>query len=437
MLSRKLKLTVIGGGSSYTPELIEGLIRRHQEFPVADLVLVDIEEGREKLEIVGALARRMVKSAGVPIQIHLTLDRKEALREADFVVTQLRVGLLKARIRDERLALRHNCIGQETTGVGGFAKALRTIPVLLEIAREMEELSPDAFLINFTNPAGVVTEALLKHSNVRAIGLCNLPIGMKMRVAALANVSPDQVELEMVGINHLNWTTKVVVGGVELTQQLLKAQGSMSGSALKNIPDLGWDAEFIRSLQALPCDYHRYYYMADEVLESQKRDLQTYGTRGEAVQAIEAELFNLYRDENLSAKPPQLEQRGGAYYSEAALNLMTSIYNNRRDVQIVNVRNGSTLPCLPPDVTIETRCRIDAQGAHPLSVDSEVTPQVRGLLQVVKAYEELTVKAAVEGDRDAALQALTIHPLVPSARAARALLDDILKENEGYLPQFK
>jgi 6-phospho-beta-glucosidase len=437
MKKRELKVAVIGGGSSYTPELIEGFIQRYEELPVKDLYLVDIEEGKGKLEIVGGLAKRMVEKSGLPINIHLTLDRREAIKDADFVTTQIRVGLLDARARDERIPLRYNRIGQETTGAGGFAKALRTIPVILGICKDIEELAPNAFLLNFTNPAGIVTEAVGKYSNVRSVGLCNLPIGTRKQMAKLCEVDVSKVELEMVGINHLNWTTKVFVDGENIIDRILHKAAGESGMTMKNIPDFGWDKEFLLSLGALPCSYHRYYYMEDKMLEEEQEAAKTTGTRAEVVKRVEAELFELYKDPNLAIKPPQLEQRGGAYYSEAAINLIASIYNNKKDIQTVNVKNNGTIPCLPNDASIEVNCVIDSQGARPVAITTEMSPQIRGLLQVVKAYEELTVEAAVHGDYNAGLQALTLHPLVGDESVARQILDDILNENEGYLPQFK
>jgi 6-phospho-beta-glucosidase len=436
MKKESLKVAVIGGGSSYTPELIEGFIQRYHELPVTEIALVDIEAGREKLEIVGALAKRMVEKAGVPIQIHWTLDRREAIRGADFVTTQMRIGLLEARARDERIPLRHGCIGQETTGAGGFAKALRTLPVILDICRDIEELAPDAFMLNFTNPAGIVTEAVLTHAKVRSIGLCNLPIGTKMHVAKLMNVDVSAVDVEVIGINHLHWTTKVLVNGQNVLSDILSSVTEGGGPSVKNIPDFDWDPIFLRSLGALPCSYLRYYYMPEQMFQEQVESAKTTGTRAEQVQKIERELFELYKRPDLSVKPPQLEQRGGAYYSWAAVNLISSIYNHRKDIQTVNVRNNGIIACLPDAASIEVNCVIDSEGAHPVRIETTISPQIRGLLQVVKAYEQLTIEAAVHGDYDAALQALTIHPLVTSANVARRILDDVLLENRSFLPRF-
>lgn len=436
MVGKPLKVAVIGGGSSYTPELVEGFIQHHPEFPVDDLYLVDIEDGHEKLEIVGALAQRMVEKAGVRMRVHLTLDRREAIKDASFVVTQIRVGRLPARVRDERIPLAYECLGQETTGAGGFVKGLRTIPVILDIAKDIEELAPDAWMVNFTNPTGMVTEAVLKYGHVKTVGLCNLAIGTRMQIARLADVERSLVDFEWIGINHLNWATKIRAGNTDIMDLILDTAAQRAGVSVKNIPDLGWDPAFLRMLGALPCSYLHYYYMTDTMLEEEKEAARTKGTRGEVVQRIEAELFDLYRDPNLSEKPKQLEQRGGAYYSLAAVELIASIYNDKRDVQTVNVRNGHLLPFLPEDASIEVNAVIDSRGAHPMQVQTPVTPSIRGLLQVVKAYEELTIEAAIHGDYASALQALTVHPLVTAGETAGHMLNDILEQNRSFLPRF-
>ncbi|PSR23983.1 MAG: 6-phospho-beta-glucosidase [Sulfobacillus acidophilus] len=436
MARNGLKVAVIGGGSSYTPELVEGIIQRQREFPVKDLYLVDIEDGQEKLNIVGALARRMVERAQSPIRVHLTLDRREAIRDADFVVTQIRVGRLSARARDERIPLHYDCLGQETTGAGGFAKGLRTIPVILDICQDIEELAPEAWMVNFTNPTGMVTEAVLKYGRVKNVGLCNLAIGTRMEVAELAGVDRSQVDFEWIGINHLNWATKIRAGRDNLMDLILDASAAGAGVSVKNIPDFGWDPAFLRTLGALPCSYLHYYYMTDLMLDEERKSAQAEGTRAEVVQRIEAELFELYKDPHLAVKPKQLEQRGGAFYSLAAVELMASIYNDRQDIQTVNVRNGNILPFLPQDASIEVNAVVGHQGARPIQIETPVSPQIRGLLQVVKAYEELTIEAAVHGDYGAALQALMIHPLVTAGETAKRMLNDILEENRAFLPRF-
>lgn len=427
-----LKIAVIGGGSSYTPEIVEGFIRKYETLPVRELWLVDIEEGRHKLEIVGALAKRMVAESGLPIAVHLTLDRRQAIEGADFVSTQMRVGLLEARKWDEHIPNKHGVIGQETTGPGGMMKALRTIPVLLDICKDIEELSPDAWLLNFTNPAGMVTEAINRYSNVRSIGLCNAPIGLRKWLSGSYNMPADRIFTEFVGLNHLHWVTRIEVDGVDKLPELLDRREEYSG---KNVPATEWDADFLRGLGGYPSYYLKYFYMTDVMLAEQQEAMKSGATRADVVKRVEDELFELYKDPALREKPKQLEQRGGAYYSEAAVNLMDSLYNDRRDIQTLNVANGRTLDFLPPDASIEVNCVVSGQGPLPLPV-TRVPEQVKGLIHAVKSYERLTIEAAIAGDRSAALQAMACHPLVPSVNVAKKLLDEMLEKNRRYLPNF-
>ncbi|WMJ81738.1 6-phospho-beta-glucosidase [Clostridium sp. MB40-C1] len=436
MSKNGIKIATIGGGSSYTPELIEGFIKRYDELPVQDIYLVDIEEGKEKLNIVGNLAKRMVKKSGLDINIHLTLNRQEAIKDADFVTTQFRVGLLDARISDEKIPLKYNVIGQETTGPGGFAKALRTVPIILDICKDIKRLAPNAWLINFTNPSGIVTEAALKYTDVKTIGLCNVPIGMVSGAADILNVGMDRIKIDFAGLNHLVWGTKIYLDGEDVTEQLIEKIAEGKSMSMKNIKDFPWQGDFIKSLDMMPCPYHRYYYQSDQMLVDEKKDADTVGTRGEVVKKVEQDLFELYKDENLSVKPPQLAKRGGAHYSDAACSLINAIYNDKKEIHTVNVKNNGTILDLPDNVVIETNCVIDKNGAHPISI-GHVPAKIRGLMQVVKAYEELAILSAVERDYYAGLQALTIHPLVPSAEVAKNILDDILEKNKKYLTQFK
>lgn len=436
MTKRGIKIATIGGGSSYTPELIEGFIKRYDELPVKEIYLVDIKEGEEKLNIVGNLAKRMVQKAGLDIDIHLTLDRREAIKDADFVTTQFRVGQLDARIRDEKIPLRYGTIGQETTGAGGFANAQRTIPVILDICKDIEELAPNAWMINFTNPSGIVTEAVNKHTNVKIAGLCNVPIGMVNGVADILGVDPQRIFIEFIGLNHLVWGRKIYMDGLDITDRVIDELSDGKSMTMKNIPDMAWDPDFIRSLGMLPCSYLRYYYLTDDMLKEEQEAAKTEGTRGEVVKKIEHELFELYKDPNLNIKPPQLAQRGGAHYSDAACSLIDSIYNDKKDLQTVNVRNNGAISDLPDDVVIETNAIIGKSKITPVNL-GHMPAKIRGLVQAVKAYEELTVEAAVTGDYYTALQALTVHPLIPSATVAKKLLDDIIKENKDYLPQYK
>lgn len=436
MTKKGVKITTIGGGSSYTPELIEGFIKRHDELPVKEICLVDIKEGEKKLNIVGNLAKRMVEKAGLDIDIHLTLDRKEAIKDADFVTTQFRVGQLEARIRDEKIPLRYGTIGQETTGAGGFANAQRTIPVTLDICKDIEELAPNAWMINFTNPSGIITEAVTKYTNVKIAGLCNVPIGMVNSVADILGVTADRIYIDFVGLNHLVWGRRIYLDGVDITDKIIDELANGKLISMKNIPDLAWNPDFIKSLGMIPCSYLRYYYLTDDMLKEEQEAAKNEGTRGEVVKKIEHDLLELYKDPNLNVKPPQLAQRGGAHYSDAACSLIDSIYNNKKDIQTVNIRNNGAILDLPDDVVIETNAIIGKSNITPVNL-GHMPVKIRGLMQAVKAYEELTVEAGVTGDYYTALQALTVHPLIPSANVAQKLLDDIIKENKEYLPQYK
>lgn len=431
-----IKIVTIGGGSSYTPELVEGFIKRHKELPVKELWLVDIEEGKHKLEIVVNLAKRMVKKAGVDMEVNLTLDRREALKDADFVTTQLRVGLLDARIKDERIPLSHGVIGQETNGAGGLFKALRTVPVVLDIIKDIEELCPNAWLVNFTNPTGVISEAVFKYTNFRRyIGLCNVPIGVKNGMADILEVEKDRVEMDFAGLNHMVYALNVRLDGKDITKEAIE-KFVTSSLTMQNIKDIPLNADFVRALGVIPCPYHKYYYKHKEMLEEELEGFKDGKTRGETVKALEDDLFELYKDENLAVKPPQLEKRGGAYYSDAACNLINSIYNDKKDIQVVNTLNNGAIRDFREDSAAEMSCVITKEGPKPLSV-GYLPVAVSGLVTEIKAFEILAAKAAVEDDYNAALQALCINPLIPSDDLAKTILDEMMEAHKEYLPQFK
>jgi 6-phospho-beta-glucosidase len=418
-----VKVCVIGGGSTYTPELVEGFARRWPALPVEELALYDIDA--ERLAVVAGLAGRILHRHGWPGRLVVTGELAPALDGAHFVVCQLRVGGQAARLVDETLPLRYGCIGQETTGPGGFAKALRTVPVVLELAEAMRRsAAPDAWFVNFTNPVGVVTQALLD-AGYRAIGLCNVAIGLQRRFAARFGVSPERVALEHVGLNHLSWERAVLVDGVDRLPELL------DGDADSLAEHLELPVELLRNVSAVPSYYLRYYYLPDEVLAEQRAQ----PSRAEQVMSIERELLDLYRDPQLDEKPALLEQRGGAYYSEAAAQLVASLHAGTGDVQVVDVRNGDVLPFLPADAVIECPARITGAGADPVPV-RQVGPEFAGLIAQVKAYEQLAARAAVTADRDIALQALVANPLVPSWSVAGRLLDALLAANREHLPRW-
>lgn len=432
---KNIKLVVIGGGSSYTPELAEGLINKHVSLPITEIVLVDIEDGREKAEINGALLKRMFRKAGLDVKVGVTLNRREALAGADFVVTQFRVGGLEARAKDESIPMKYDIIGQETTGPGGFAKALRTIPVILEMCRDIEELCSNAWLINFTNPSGIVTEAIHTHTHVKCMGLCNVPINMERAVMQQLGVDSTRLHCRFVGLNHLSFITAVYLDGRNIIKQILKSP-AVKAEVVKNIPNVDWAGDLLEALGMLPSPYMRYFYFEKQMLAEEKEKVRLgLGTRANEVMEIEEKLFALYKQEDLNVKPEELAQRGGALYSEAAVSLMDSIWNNRSDMHVVNTLNNGSISDLPAYSVIETNCMVNAEGAFPLA-NGLLPIHVRGLVQHVKAYEALTVAAAVSGDRTKALMALLNNPLVHDVETAQRLLDDLLEGHRQHLPLF-
>lgn len=415
----------MGGGSTYTPELVEGFLFHADRLPVDELVLFDIDPDR--LEIVGGLAKRIFAKHHWPGSLVITGDRDRALDGASFVIVQLRVGGQAARLLDETLPLEFGCIGQETTGPGGFAKALRTVPVVLDIAEETARRgAKDAWVVDFTNPVGIVMQALLDEGH-RAIGLCNSAMGFQRQIARLLGVEPDRVVLEHVGLNHLTWERAARVDGVDRLPELIADRADEIGA------EIGIPAALIRLLGAIPSYYLRYFYLTDEVLREQVSGARK--SRAEEVMAIEQKLLEMYRDPDLAEKPKLLEKRGGAYYSEAAAQLIASLHAGTGDDQVVDVLNDGALPDLPADAVVEIPARIDRDGAHPSGLGA-LPPEMLGLVQQVKAYERLTVKAAIDGDRTAALKALLANPLVRTYGVATALLDALLEANRKHLGRF-
>ncbi|CNH79412.1 6-phospho-beta-glucosidase [Yersinia pseudotuberculosis] len=430
------KITIIGGGSSYTPELVDGLIQRIEQLPVTELALVDVEQGRQKVEIIAALTQRMLARHGleqVKVSVHYSLD--EAIRGARFVLTQFRVGQLPARAADERLGLKYNLLGQETTGIGGFAKALRTIPVMLDIAANVERLAPDAWIINFTNPAGIVTEAVSRYTKTKIIGLCNVPISMHHMIAKLLQAPYEDLQLRFAGLNHMVWVHEVLQRGKDVTADVLKMLCDGASLSMNNIKEAPWPPEFLQAMGAIPCPYHRYFYQTQDMLAEEMAAAAERGTRAEQVMQVEKELFALYADPHLDTKPEQLSFRGGSFYSEVALELIRAIHNNLGTQLVVNTTNRGAIRGLSDDSVVETNCIIDAKGAHPLTF-GPLPVSMHGLTQQVKAYERLTIDAAVHGDRRSALLALVTNPLIANASIAQPLLEEVLQVNKPYLPQF-
>ena len=434
-----LKVAVIGGGSSYTPELIEGILNRKDRLPVRELWLVDVPMGEKKLAIIADMARRMADKVGAQMEIHATLNRREAISGADFVITQFRVGGLDARAKDESIPLKYNVIGQETTGPGGYAKALRTIPVILDICREIEETAPEAWLINFTNPAGIITEAILNYTKVKAMGLCNVPIGIKKDIAKLLNVDSSRVNVSFMGLNHMSYAYSVTLDGEEILPKLIEMYDqpdSALAEKLEAISDIVWPPPFLRSLGMLTSPYHRYYYRNRMMLEEEKESMAKNGSRAMQVKEIEKALFEKYDDPSVREKPKELEKRGGAYYSEAAISLVDAIYNDKQEIHTVNVQNRGTITNLPYNAIIETNALIGAQGAAPLRI-GEMPTRVAGLVNYVKAYEQLAVRAAVEKDYDIALSTMMANPFIDDYEVGKAILDELIEQHTPYLDYLK
>jgi 6-phospho-beta-glucosidase len=416
-----VKVAVVGGGSTYTPELVEGFVTRSDRLPVDELILLDID--MDRLGVVGGLAQRMVRRAGWPGTVGLTDEPREALEGADFVIVQLRVGGNQARFRDETIPLRFDCIGQETTGPGGFAKALRTVPVVLELAELTAQIgAPGAWFVDFTNPTGLVTQALLDEGH-RACGLCNVAIGFQREFAGMFGVEPSRVTLDHVGLNHLTWEREIRVDGEDRLAALI-ADPPVDGFE-------GSPIELIRALGAIPSYYLHYYYRTADVLAQQR----THRTRAEEVLEIEAGLLELYKDPALDTKPKLLEERGGAWYSDAAAALVASLHAGTGDEQVVNVRNEGAIANLPDDDVVEVPCTVDRDGAHAIAT-APLAPEMLGLVQHAKAYERLTIDAARSGSRTTALLALMANPLVGDYDRAAPLLDALLDANGELLPRF-
>ena len=428
-----MKIAVIGGGSTYTPELVNGFLDRIKSLPLTELWLMDIDP--QRLEIVGGFAQRMVAARASPFKVVLTTDQRLAVTGAAYVTTQIRVGHMPARVADEYLGRRNGLIGQETTGIGGMAKALRTIPVLLKLAKDMQELAPGAMLVNFTNPSGLVTEALQRYApEVPSVGVCNAPIGIKMRILKDLEKSSgkpiplERADLNTLGLNHLSWHRGFTVDGEDVWPQVLTSYIA----ELKTEAEPESDPRLVESLGMIPNYYLNYFYQTDHKLEAQGH---WPPSRGEEVIEIEKNLLKEYADPDLKEPPADLMLRGGAYYSTVATQLLNAHFNDMGETHVVNVRHNGAVPGWPADWVLEMPARVDKKGIHPLPAEP-LPPVCFGLLAHVKAYELLAVEAAVHGDRQAAYQALLVHPLGPKADQIQAVLDDLLETNRAYLPQF-
>ena len=429
-----LKVAVIGGGSTYTPELVNGFLSRLKQFPIDELWLMEIDEGG--LKIVGGFAQRMVEFKGSPFKVILTTNQRESVKDANYVTTQLRVGHMEARRRDEYLGLRHGLIGQETTGVGGMGKALRTIPIILKIAKDMQELSTsDALLVNFTNPAGLITQALSQYAPaIPAVGVCNVPFTAKMMLIESLEkglgkkIDPAQTELNTLGLNHLSWHRGLTVDGEDVWPQVI----SKFVKELKSEEHPEWEPRTIEVLQMIPNYYLQYFYHTDRKLKSQEN---WPPSRAEEVIGIEKVLLSEYADLNLKEPPVKLMERGGAYYSTVATQLLNAHYNDLGETHVVNIKNDGAVKEWPADWVLEMPSTVNRSGIKPKHAEP-LPLSCFGLIAQIKSYEILTMEAAVHGDRDAAYQAILTHPLGPKADKVQAVLDDLLETHRENLPQF-
>jgi len=429
-----MKITVIGGGSTYTPELVNGFLARTDTLPLKELWLMDIDQ--ERLDIVGGFAQRMVKAKNEPFKVVLSTNQREAIAGALYVTTQLRVGMMPARRADEYLGLRHGLIGQETTGVGGMAKALRTIPVILSIAKDIREVAPGGLLANFTNPAGLVTEALNRYApDILAVGVCNVGITTKMEIlqqlekATGKKIEDQRAVLNTLGLNHLTWHRGFTIDGEEMWPMIFAAYIE----SLKAEVEPEWDVRTVESLGMIPNYYLQYYYYTEKKFEAQKK---WPPSRAEEVMEIEKDLLRDYSNPDLTEPPAILMKRGGAYYSTLATQLINSHYNNLGQIHVVNIRNNGAVKEWPADWVLELPAKVDGEGIHPLPANP-LPPACFGLIAQVKMYELLTIEAAVHGDKNAMYQALLTHPLGPSADKVQEVMDDMLKTNHQWLPQFR
>lgn len=425
-MGKDLKICIIGAGSTYTPELIEGIINKSSTLPLKDLVLMDIED--RKLNIVGGLCKRMIEHAKLDCKVTLTKDLDLALTNADFVLAQIRVGKLPARVLDERIPLKYNLIGQETNGIGGFFKGMRTIPVIMNIVRRMEQLCPDAWLINFSNPSGMIAEAVLNNSKIKMMGLCNVPINTIEGLKKKMNLPNAYVEY--LGLNHLAWVTGIRDNGVDYLQKAIDE--GLNGAVMQNIPASGFSHDLINTIGAIPTCYLEYYYYKDGKLDKAK---EVEKCRGEVCMEIEEQLLEIYSNAELHVKPELLSKRGGARYSEVAINLVNSIYNDVNDIQVVNVLNNGAIPFMDDNDAVEVCARIGKNGAEVIKTNCN-NEHIKEVMKMMKAYEKHAVKAALTGDESEAMKALMINPLVFDYHKAKPCFDELKEAHKMYLPQF-
>lgn len=420
-MEKGIKFTIVGAGSSYTPELLEELSRYQDRLPVREVMLYDING--QRLDIMAGFCRRFAEKLGLAVEVKQTLCLEEALEGADFVDTQIRVGGNRQRVKDEKIPLSYGLVGQETTGAGGMMKAFRTIPVMLEVARTMEKVAPDGWLVNYTNPTGLITEAVTRYTGAKIAGFCSGGIFPKMWAKRALGIGYDRVQYDYVGLNHLNFMSNLTIDGRPVTDEEFTKIAAQNDSV---------DPELIRLLGVLPSPYLQWYYQTDEKIRKIREEGQT---RGEYVQQLEREVYEAYADEGNADKPEALAKRGGGGYSEVAVGFVDSVYNNKDKQMVVNVPNRGAVPFLPDNAVVEAGCLVNKTGMHPLHV-AQVPEMCWGLISAVKNYEQLAVEAAVEGDVRKMKLALLAHPLVRQYELVEKLVPELLEANREFLPQF-
>lgn len=423
---KEISVAVIGSGSTYCPELVDGFLKAKDSLKLKKISFMDIDE--RKRTIVGNLCVRMLENANCDCEVVFTDDLDTALQGADFVVTQIRVGKLPCRHLDESIPKKYNLIGQETTGIGGFFKAQRTIPVIKNICDRIEAVCPNAWLINFTNPSGIITEFVLNNTNVKCIGLCNVPIDM---IDDLKEITGDDAKITYVGLNHLSWITSVLKDGKEILPDLIES--GFSPKVMANIKDDGFSIDCLKTIKAIPSSYLQYYYCREAKLQHQREDEKT---RAQVCMEIEEQLLEMYKDEKIVTKPALLDKRGGHKYSLAAVSLIDSLANNKRDVHVVNIKNNGTLPFMADDDIVEIAAVIGDDGAHPVPVTEHINDHIVGLMQVVKTYEKYAVKAAVKGSDEDAIKGLLVHPLVGDWEKTINCFNELKEAHKEFLPQY-
>ncbi|MDD6220017.1 MAG: 6-phospho-beta-glucosidase [Clostridia bacterium] len=423
---KEITVAVIGSGSTYCPELVDGFLKAKDSLKLKKISFMDIDE--RKRTIVGDLCVRMLKNAGCDCEVVFTDDLDTSLRGADFVITQIRVGKLPCRHLDESIPKKYDLIGQETTGIGGFFKAQRTIPVIKHICDRIEAICPDAWLINFTNPSGIITEFVLNNTNVKNIGLCNVPIDM---IDDVKEITGEDSKITYVGLNHLSWITSIKKDGKELLPGLIES--GFSPKVMANIKDDGFSMDCLKTIQAIPSSYLQYYYCREAKLQHQR---ESDKTRAQVCMEIEEQLLEIYQNKEIVTKPALLDKRGGHKYSLAAVSLVDSIANDKRDVHVVNIKNNGTLPFMADDDVVEIAAVIGSDGATPVPITETINDHIIGLMRVVKTYEKYAVEAAITGSDEAALKGLLVHPLVGDWEKAQKCFEEMKEAHKEYLPQY-